>query len=201
MEQNQHEASSTETQSQLKQLGEFIFDLLKIAALSAIIIIPFRIFIAQPFVVSGSSMKPNFHDHDYLIIDQLSYRFGSPQRGDVVVLKYPKDPKQYFIKRIVALPGEKIKFERGYVVIANSENPEGVRLEEPYLASQVETIGKPDFVTLGTSEYFVLGDNRTASSDSRVWGVLPEGDIVGKAWLRVYPFPDFGTFQHPAYSL
>jgi signal peptidase I len=201
MDSNENQNSQPETQSQFKSIGTFLWDLVKIAVIAIVIIVPFRYFIAQPFVVSGSSMKPNFHDHDYLIVDQLSYRFSEPQRGDVIVLKYPRDESQYFIKRIIGLPGDQIKFEQGYVVIANKEHPEGFRLAEPYLESPTETVGKPTFVTLGSGEYYALGDNRTQSSDSRTWGVLPERDIIGKVWVRVFPFGDFGLFHRPAYNM
>lgn len=178
----------------------FVWDLIKILALALVIIIPFRMFIAEPFVVSGSSMLPNFHDGDYLIIDRISYHQHEPQRGDVIVLKYPRDPRQYFIKRIIGLPGEKVKLENGYVVIYNQEHPEGFRLREPYLTNQAQTIGSQAITTLGEGKYFVLGDNRTGSSDSRVWGVLPRENIVGRAWVRVFPANNFGVVEHENYE-
>lgn len=178
----------------------FIWDLVKILVLALVIIVPFRMFIAEPFVVSGSSMLPNFHNNDYLIIDRISYRTGEPQRGDVIVLKYPRDNRQYFIKRIIGLPGERVKIQQGYVLVYNQQNPDGLRLNEPYLSSQAETIGRSDTVTLGEGQYFVLGDNRTGSSDSRVWGVLPRENIVGRAWLRVFPVGSFGTVSRHAYQ-
>jgi signal peptidase I len=177
----------------------FVWDLIKILALALVIIVPFRMFIAEPFVVSGSSMLPNFHDSDYLIVDRISYRNEDPQRGDVIVLKFPKDNTQYFIKRIIGLPGEKVKLENGYVVIYNKENPQGLRLKESYLPTQGQTIGKSDTVTLGTDQYFVLGDNRTGSSDSRVWGILPRENIVGRTWLRILPAKSFGLIPHARY--
>lgn len=163
-------------------------------------------FIAEPFVVSGSSMLPNFHDKDYLIIDRISYYTGQPQRGDVIVLKYPKDTSQFFIKRIIGLPGETVCLRQGQVLIyqghATTEQcqQQGKALTEPYLSSQDITFGRPDAVPLGSDEYFVLGDNRTASSDSRVWGILPREDIIGKVWLRVFPIPRFDLFHTPTYS-
>ncbi len=184
----------------MSEIGSFFWDLFKIFLVALVIIIPFRIFVAEPFVVSGSSMVPNFHNRDYLIVDRLSYRSHAPQRGDVVVLKYPKDTSQYFIKRIIGLPGETVQFEGGHVVIINSSHPQGWILNEPYLQSQVETIGRRDPLTLREGEYYVLGDNRTASSDSRVWGVLPADDIVGRAWLRVFPVGSFSVVKTPTYN-
>jgi signal peptidase I len=185
----------------LQSVGAFVWDLAKILIIALIIIVPFRMFIAEPFVVSGSSMLPNFHDKDYLIIDRISYYTGQPQRGDVIVLKYPKDTSQFFIKRIIGLPGESLQVSQGYITIYNKAHPEGLRLMEPYLPNQAETFGRPDKITLGTDEYYVFGDNRTASSDSRVWGILPRNDIVGKVWLRVFPLGRFGFFHRPQYSL
>ena len=193
---NQIEQSPTST---AKTIGSFVWDLVKILVIALVIIVPFRMFIAEPFVVSGASMQPNYHNHDYLIIDRLSYIKNSPERGDVIVLKFPKDTSQFFIKRIIGLPGETVKVGQGFVTIYNSEHPEGFRLEETYLPNQSETFGRTDEVRLGTSEYFVLGDNRTASSDSRVWGILPSNDIVGKVWARIYPFSTAGFFKAPNY--
>jgi signal peptidase I len=196
----------TKTQPELSQkspekqsVGAFVWDLFKILIIALLIIVPFRAFIAEPFVVSGSSMLPNYHNRDYLIIDRFSYRRGSPERGDVVVLKFPKDPSQYYIKRIIGLPGERVSFEQGGVVIFNQANPNGLKLTESYLKSSSETFGKNQEAVLGEGQYFVLGDNRTASSDSRVWGILPKEDIVGKVWLRVFPLGGFGLSEEPVY--
>ena len=182
------------------QVGAFFWDLFKILVLAFIITAPFRLFVAEPFVVSGSSMTPNFHDKDYLIVDRISFRSSLPQRGDVVVFKYPKDPSEYFIKRIIGLPGEEVKLQQGHVAIFNREHPEGFRLAEPYLPAQVQTLGRSEPVSLGDEQYFVLGDNRTASSDSRVWGILPQSDIVGKVWIRVFPLGDFGRIATPTFN-
>lgn len=187
----------------LQTTGAFIWDLVKILLIALIIILPFRTFVAEPFVVSGSSMLPNFTNHDYLIVDRFSYLRGRPQRGDVVVLKFPKDPSQYFIKRIIGLPGEKVCFsltcqgQDGNVYVFNAEHPEGFKLNEPYITKT--TYGLSQASALGSNEYFVLGDNRDASSDSRVWGILPKDDIVGRVWLRVYPFSSAGFPKTPTY--
>ncbi len=189
-------------------IGAFIWDLVKILVIALVIIIPFRTFVAEPFVVSGSSMLPNFHDDDYLIVNRLTYAFGNPQRGDVIVLRFPKDPSQFFIKRVIGLPGEKVCFNQncdpkaqsdGSVYIFNSQYPQGLKLREPYILAGVETLGQSMQNPLGSDEYFVLGDNRTASSDSRVWGILPRDLIIGKVWLKVFPFSDFGISRTPTY--
>ena len=179
----------------------FVWDFLKIVIIALAIIIPIRYFVFQPFIVSGSSMEPNFHNGQYLVIDELSYFFSEPIRGQVVVLRYPKDPKQFFIKRIVALPGEQIEIDNGKAIVFNSENPDGVVLNESYLPNQGLTfphdagvVGGKNILTLAEGEYFVMGDNRLASSDSRDWGILKRSDIVGKVFLRVLPLNEFGVY-------
>lgn len=180
-------------------LGVFFIEVLKIAIISLAIIIPVRYFLIQPFVVKGSSMEPNFSSGDYLIIDEISYRFNEPKRGDVIVFKYPRNPSQYYIKRIIALPGEKIQIMKGKIVIFNNEYPGGITLDESYIPKELKTPGDVDTV-VGDNEYFVLGDNRTASSDSRVWGVLSQDEIIGRAWIRGWPVDDLGKIALPEYS-
>lgn len=194
------EQNQTQNPSQLQSIGAFIWDLTKILLIALAIIVPFRMLVAEPFVVSGSSMQPNYHDKDYLIIDRLSYRAGLPQRGDVIVLKYPKDTSQFFIKRIIGLPGETVKISQGGVYIYNKDHQDGFKLEESYLPEGLQTLGRSDPVKLGSEEYFVLGDNRMASSDSRVWGILPAQDIVGKVWVRVLPAARFGKIEPAKYN-
>lgn len=178
----------------------FIWDFIKIILVALLIILPIRYFIFQPFIVSGASMEPNFQNNEYLVIDELSYRFRRPERGDVLVLRYPKDPKQYFIKRIVGLPGEKIQIDNGRVTIYNYEHPKGFVLDEPYLSNQnltyphMQMIGNKNTVTLGEDEYFMMGDNRLASSDSRDWGPLGSEQIIGRVFMRVLPLSEFKFF-------
>jgi signal peptidase I len=148
------------------------------------IVVPIRIFVAQPFFVSGASMDPTFADHQYLIVDEISYRFQEPVRGDVVIFKYPQNPSQYFIKRIIALPNETISIDGKKVIIQNNEKKTIVTLDEPYVTFQ-----KPDTIerTMAPDEYFVMGDNRAGSYDSRLWGPLKRDLIIGKAFLRLFP--------------
>lgn len=186
-----------------------IWDILKILVVAVIIIIPIRYFIFQPFIVSGSSMEPSFHNGEYLVIDEISYRFGDPQRGQVVVLHPPTaQSKEFYIKRIIGLPGEKIEIDNGKVTIFNSQHPNGKVLEEDYLPNQslsyphdTSIVGGRKILSLKDNEYFVMGDNRLASSDSRDWGPLPRKEIVGKVFVRALPFNKFRIFnQTPAYS-
>jgi len=143
-----------------------------------------RTFIAQPFVVNGSSMEPTFHTNEYLIVDQLSYEIGYPQRGDVIIFRYPLIPSRFFIKRVIALPGETIKIKGTKVEIQKVGEESFFTLEEPYIEFEKESFVE---VTLADDEYFVMGDNRMASLDSRSWGPLKESFIVGKAFVRLFP--------------
>lgn len=167
----------------LKRLFEFFI----IVIISLAIVLPVRFFLVQPFFVKGSSMEPNFANGEYLIINELIYRIDSPQRGEVVVFKYPSDPRQYYIKRIIGLPGETIEIRDSYLKIYNQAKPEGFILDESkYLSPGDKTPGEYK-ITLKDDEYFVLGDNRQASFDSRRWGPLIRKYIVGRAWLRAWP--------------
>lgn len=156
-----------------------------------------RFFVAAPYIVEGASMENTFHTFNYLIIDKLSYEIGSPIRGDVVVMKFPYDTTRSFIKRVIGLPGETVIIDGTSVTIKNAEHPTGFLLEEPYVSpdnfaeSHVE-------ITLGPTEYWVLGDNRKASADSRAWGTLPRKDIVGRAFVRLYPLGEATLFPGQA---
>lgn len=173
---------------------QFFWELIKVLIMAVVIIVPVRYFLVQPFFVRGASMEPGFEDGEYLIIDQLSYRWRAPQRGEVVVFHYPNNPRQYFIKRLIGLPGERVQIADGQVTIINSTYPAGVILDESsYLASAVRTGGRAN-VQLTNNEYFVLGDNRAASSDSRSWGPLPTRSIVGRAWIRAWPLSRLALF-------
>ena len=147
-----------------------------------------RFFIAAPYVVSGASMEPNFDNWHYLIVDRVSYDLGEPQRGDVIVFDLPQEGGRSLIKRVIGLPGETIVLEGQNVTVINENHPDGYALEEPYL-DPANLIGENNMrVTLGMGEYFVLGDNRRVSADSRIWGKLPREAIVGRALIRLYPF-------------
>jgi signal peptidase I len=179
--------------------ASFVLEVIQIILISSAIIIPIRYFLIQPFYVKGASMEPNFYDHEYLIIDELSYRFREPIRGEIIVFRYPRDPSQFFIKRVIGLPGETIEITNGNVVVYNTQNPNGFVLEEDYLGDE-HTTGK-DRVTLSADEYFVLGDNRDASLDSRSIGPIEEDEIIGRVWVRGLPLSRIGTFELPEYKL
>jgi signal peptidase I len=168
-----------------------ILELIRFTLITLLIVIPIRMFIAQPFIVNGESMLPTFENGDYLIIDEVSYRTTEPERGEVVVFRYPGDDKRFLIKRIIALPGEQISISGDTINIKDVDGND-VQLDESYI--------RTDFSSYGTwqledEEYFVMGDNRNASSDSRSWGVLKRDRIVGKTFLRLFPFSGIGL--HP----
>ncbi len=172
-----------------------IWEFSKIVVVSLAIVLPIRLFIAQPFIVRGASMEPNFQNGEYLIIDEVTYRFSEPERGEIIVFRYPKDPSQFFIKRIIGLPGDTVTIAAGSVRISNAADPDGFDLQEAYLPDSLVTAPSSETV-IGEDEYFVLGDNRPFSSDSRRWGVLEEDFFVGRAWLRLWPVTGFGVIEH-----
>lgn len=167
-----------------KSLKHSILELVRFAIIALVIVIPIRIFIMEPFVVSGSSMFPTFDNGDYLIVDKLSYKIGDPERNDVVIFKYPNDETKFFIKRIIGLPSETIDIRDGKVTITNRENPDGFELVEPYIKNSSSS---STHFELKENEYFVMGDNRNASSDSRYWGAVKRDLLAGKAFVRLLP--------------
>jgi len=181
----------------LQNAGIFFLELVKIVVLATITIVLVRYFLFKPFYVKGESMEPTFHEREYLIIDEITYRFRDPQRGEVVVFEAPFNNSEFYLKRVIGLPGERIKIEDNKVIVYNGTNPQGMVLEEIYLDE--ETPGSVS-VTLGPGQFFVLGDNRDASFDSRRFGPVSKGEIVGRAWLRGWPFNKFGVYKKPEYN-
>jgi signal peptidase I len=196
------EGDRNSKKSLYRGVGRFVLEMVKTIALAFVIIVPIRIFLFQPFFVQGASMEPNFEDGQYLIINELGYKetdikFGSHDffsvkpfkeidRQIVLVFRYPLNRKKYFIKRVIGLPGEKVRISGGEVYIYNSKYPNGTVLKESYLPSGLRTKGDIT-VTLKDDEYFVLGDNRNFSSDSRSWGSVKKKDIIGEVLLRAWP--------------
>ncbi len=183
-------SDATETVAVVTEREEHpLTEILRFSLIALIIVIPIRMFVAQPFIVSGASMQETFQSGEYLIVDQVTYQFNKPERGDVIVFRYPKDPSKFFIKRVIGTPGDTISIEDSTVRISNTEYPNGFILDEPYIKSMAA--GTTLTETLGEREYFVMGDNRDQSSDSRVWGVLQEERIIGRAFLRLFPPQSF----------
>ena len=180
----------------MKKFITFVWELVKIIVIAAVIVIPIRYFLFQPFFVRGQSMDPNFENGDYLIVDEITYRFKAPQRGEVIVFKSPQDSAQRFIKRIIGLPGETVEVKNGKVII-HTKGDLQVLDESNYLSALLT--GGDMQITLAEDEYFVLGDNRPFSFDSRRFGVLPEENIIGRVILRAWPFADMTKFETPIY--
>jgi len=176
---------------ELKEFVIFLLDSLKILLIALAIVIPIRLLLFQPFVVKGDSMEPNYHSGDYLIIDELSYRLRDPQRGEVIVFKYPLDTSLRYIKRIIALPNETVQLINGEVFVSRAGSTPQKIDESLYINAQTraawQTMLNDGPITLKSDEYFVMGDNRNYSSDSRKWGLLPTKDITGRVLLRVSP--------------
>jgi len=182
----------------LKNFVNFVWETLKIVFLALVIVLPIRYFIFQPFIVKGQSMEPNFQQGNYLIIDELSYRLRDPERGEVIVFKYPYNPSQRYIKRIIGLPGETIEIKDQKVRIFGEQGQEMVLKENTYLPEGDLTLGNTR-LTLKEDEFFVLGDNRLSSSDSRAWGVLPRTNIIGKVLFRLWPIQEASEINAPVY--
>lgn len=171
-----------------------VLEIAQVIVVSLVIVFLVRSYLIQPFLVKGASMEPEFQDGNYLIIDEVSYRFRQPERGEVIVFKYPRDHKQYFIKRVIGLPNERVEIKDQKVKIYNTEFPDGREVDESYLHSDTVTKGN-ETIQLGTSEYFVLGDNRLFSSDSRYWGPVASDLIVGRVWIRAWPLDEVTMFK------
>jgi signal peptidase I len=185
-------------------IGSFLLEIIKVFVLAVVIIVPIRFFLLQPFFVKGASMEPNFLDGQYLIVNELGYKktklsiggnniftvnsYKDLQRGDVVVFRYPKDPSQFFIKRTIGLPGEKIKISNDQVTIYNKDNPSGFILDESVYLSQTTHTSGDITIQLKDDEYYLLGDNRTQSHDSRAFGPVNKDFITGKVLVRAFPF-------------
>ena len=175
-------------------------EIVKIVVISAAIVIPIRLFIVCPFYVQGASMEPNFYDREYLLVDEISYRFREPERGEVVVFRYPEDPREYFIKRIIGLPGETLKIDNGGVYLLDKSTNSWTKLAESYLVSDSDTLAfEAQQVTLGPDEFFVLGDNREHSRDSRYFGPLNRRYLIGRVMFRGLPLKRVQFFKAPTY--
>lgn len=185
----------------MKKFLVFIFDVAKMVIIALAIILPVRYFLVQPFYVKGASMEPNFHENEYLMVDEISYRFNEAKRGDVIVFRYPKDPQEYFIKRVIGLPGETITIKDGFVYVTDLTGTT-YKDSENYLPSFVTTIALSDgSIKLASDEYYVLGDNRNASKDSRSFGPVKKSFVIGRVFLRGWPVNEFGLIGTGSYQL
>lgn len=166
-------------------------DIITLILLIILVVAPIRIFIAQPFIVDGESMVPTFQNGNYLIVDEISYKFEKPARGDVIVFRYPGNPSIFYIKRIIGLPGETVTIKNGNITITKPDGSSRV-LKEPFISERDTSYNMTRKLT--NTQYFVMGDNRPRSSDSRVWGPLPAKNIIGRVLFRLAPFNEISTF-------
>jgi signal peptidase I len=191
-------------------IGGLLWEMAKVFLLAVVVIIPVRVFLFQPFFVQGSSMEPNFEDGQYLVVSEFGYKetdlnlledfhfavdsFRIIDRQDVAVFRSPKNPSQFFIKRVIGLPGEAVEIRQGKVIIYNTEQPKGFVLDEStYLSLGAFNNDMPK-VTLGDDEYFVMGDNRMYSYDSRSIGPIKKNKIIGRVLLRAWPVERFSLY-------
>jgi signal peptidase I len=175
--------------SSKKTFKQEVLELLRFTLIVLAIVIPIRVFIAQPFIVNGESMIPTLENGDYLIIDQITYNQREPERGEVIVFRFPTNQRRFLIKRIIGLPGEVISIG-GSKITATQQDGTVIQLVEDYVEGDFSSYGQYE---LGPDEYFVMGDNRQKSSDSRAWGPLEKDLIVGKTFLRLFPL---GTIDY-----
>ena len=178
----------------MQRFWESSWEVIKTIAIAAIVVFGIRAVLFQPFLVSGASMEPNISQNNYLIIDELTYRFRAPLRGEVVVFRYPGDSSTFYIKRIIGLPGERVDIANGVLSI------NGAKVNESEYLKGIDTSGTVH-LTLDSNHYFVMGDNRNNSYDSRAWGPLDKKYIVGRALLRLFPFNRVGVFEEQQYAL
>lgn len=177
---------------EIKNALNSVLEIILLVVIALAIVIPIRTYVFQPFIVNGASMEPSFYSGDYLIVDEFTYNFiEEPERGDVVVFDYPLNPRFKYIKRIIGLPGETVSIKDGVIKIKTKEGEELILDEKEYLSEEFlkgwiysNDLGEQ---VLGENDYFVLGDNRNGSSDSRKWGTLPEKNIDGKVLFRFSP--------------
>jgi signal peptidase I len=181
----------------------FIAELIRSIIIVVVLAYVIRAFVLQPFIVDGSSMEPLLQNNDYLLVDKLSYHFEAPKRGDVIVFRYPEDTSVNYVKRIIGLPGETVIFKDGKVEIVNSAHPNGFILNEPYIIDHSPTLlppGVSNSYVVPKGSYFVMGDNRPASSDSRIWGFMPMSDMIGRVVLEAYPINDIHIIHGMNYN-
>lgn len=201
---NQHHPEVPKPKKHIgREIWTFVSDVLLNAVIILLIVGITRAFIISPFQVAGNSMERNLHDSDYIVVDKISYRLKEPERGDIIVLIPPESTESFFVKRIIGLPGEKIEFRDGEIIIHNDAFPAGLRLEEDYLSPENKSTYLPhkenNIIEISNDHYFVMGDNRSASNDSRLWGSLHRRNIEGRAWVVVWPWDNFEVKDRPEY--
>lgn len=183
-----------------KKIINLFMDFLETSVVALSIFVVIYLFFVQPHEIKGNSMEPNFHNNEYILTDKISYKFGEAKRGDVVIFKAPMNQEVDYIKRVIGLPGDKIKVQKGYVYV------NGKQIQEPYLKDLTTLLPGSSLqegveITIPENHLFCMGDNRPHSSDSREFGPVPYNLIIGKALFRYWPITDFGPVPHVEYSM
>jgi len=189
-----------------RSIGAFFLDIIETVVIALSIFLVVYLFLLQPHQVNGQSMVPNFQDGEYVLTDKISYKIGTPGRGDVIVFHAPEAancPKGTgcdFIKRVLGLPGDKVEVKDNAIWVNDR------KLDEPYIPENFDVLPglflkNNKFVVLGADEYFVSGDNRPYSSDSRSWGPIRSSNIVGRAFFRYWPPKAAGWVKHFDYQI
>src|SRR3989338_4899952 len=173
----------------------FFWETFKFVLIALVIIVPIRYYLIQPFFVKGPSMESTFLNGDYVLIDEISYRFHPPKRGDVVIFRPPTDQSEFYIKRVIGLPGEIVQIKNSQVIIYNQQYPQGFALDESTYLDRGQVTTGDLRINIDDNEYFVLGDNRLHSSDSRYWGAVNRSLITGRVLLRAWPFNKIAKFE------
>lgn len=187
-----------------KRLGAFFLDILQVLVFAVSIFLFVYLLLVQPHKIKGNSMDPNFHDGEFLLTDKVTYRFGEPKRGDVVVFEappYTDNEKQEFIKRIIALPGDTVRIENSKVYVNGKPLNEDDYLDQSVVTSPGAFSLEGREVTVPEGQYYMMGDNRPHSFDSRSFGFIQKDKITGRAWLLYWPINDIGIISHADYSL
>ena len=182
----------------LKSFLSIVWEFIKAVFLLLVLFLILRYLLLQPFLIDGSSMEPNFHDKEYLLIEKASYHITAPKRGDVVIFRPPNNLESFYIKRIVGIPEDRVIIKDGRITILNSKHPNGAIMIESYLPKEQKTEKNLD-ILLNQGQFFVLGDNRNNSSDSREFGPVPRDNISGRAFFVVVPFSNFGFIERVKY--
>lgn len=177
-----------------------IFDFLQGIVVILAVLVMIYLFVMSPQEINGASMEPNFHNGEYILTNKVLYKLREPERGDVVIFKSPKNKDVDYIKRVIGLPGDTVGL-KGNALYVNDQ-----RVEEPYLTPDIAIFGgsylqEGQEIVVPPGRYFVAGDNRPHSSDSREFGPVPKEDFIGVAFLRYWPFSRFGVLTQPTYDI
>jgi signal peptidase I len=183
----------------LGSVGSFVYSFIETVLVSLVLAIVLYLFIMTPHEVVGNSMHPTYKNGEFLMANKISYKFSEPQRGDVVIFQYSE--AQDFIKRVIGIPGDEVMIKDGKIYINGNLLKESNYLLDSVITNGGSYIHEGQTITVGENQYFVCGDNRPNSSDSREFGPVDRGKIKGKAWIVFFPFSEFRLVQHESYAM